>query len=86
MQRPRPVEGARQQGEVRLGESVSPFEEAHRDEEIEKDTATLTRHYTITVCNIVAGKDADRKGDGPRCATGAFLAARVKRFVSPRRA
>jgi len=34
MQRPCPVEGARQHGAVRLGESLSPFEKAHGDEEI----------------------------------------------------
>jgi len=34
MQPPGPVEDTRQQGDVRLGESLSPFEEAHSDEEI----------------------------------------------------
>jgi len=26
----------------------------------------MTRRYTTTVCNIMARKDADRKGGGPR--------------------
>ena len=68
IERPRPVEGARQQGEVRLGESLSPFEEAHGDEEIGKEGTPEFRHRDRIRHGGDGGqgKDADRKSGGPR--------------------
>ena len=68
IERPRPVEGARQQGEVRLGESLSPFEEAHGDEEIGKEGTPEFRHRDRIWHGGDGGerKDADRKSGGPR--------------------
>jgi hypothetical protein len=68
MERPRPVEGARQQGEVTHGEFLSPFEEAHGDEEIGMEGASEFRHRDRIRHGGDAGqrKDPDRKSGGPR--------------------
>jgi len=72
MERPDPVEGARQQREVRLGESLSSFEEAHDDEEIGKERTPEFRHRDRIRHGGDGGqgKDADRKSGGPRYPLG----------------
>jgi len=70
MERPSPVEGARQQGEVRLGEFLSPPEQAHDDKEIsmgKKRTPEFRHRDRIRHgSDHRYGKDADRKIGGPR--------------------
>ena len=64
----RSVEGSRQGGEVRLGELLSPPEEAHGDKEIGKKRTPEVRHrHTIRRGGDDGhGRDADRKTGGPR--------------------
>ena len=70
MQCPRSVEGSRQQGEVRLGEFLSPPEQAHGDKEIsigKKRTPEFRHRDRIRHGGDDSdGKDADRKCVGPR--------------------
>jgi len=70
VQCPRSVEGSRQQGEVRLGEFLSPPEQAHADEEIsigKKRTPEFRHRDRIRRGGDDGdGKDADRKTGGPR--------------------
>jgi hypothetical protein len=70
VQRPRSVEGARQPGEIRLGESLSPPEQAHNDKEIsigKKRTPEFRHGDRIRHGGDHSyGKDADRKIGGLR--------------------
>jgi hypothetical protein len=70
VQRPRSVEGARQPGEIRLGEFLSPPEQAHDDKEISigKKRTSEFRHRERTRHggDNSYGKDADRKIGSPR--------------------
>jgi hypothetical protein len=70
VQCPRSVEGSRQQGEVRLGEFLSPPEQAHGDKEIsigKKRTPEFRHRDRIRHGGDDSdGKDADRKTGGPR--------------------
>ena len=70
MQCPRSVEGSRQQGEIRLGEFLSPPEQAHDDKEIsigKKRTPEFRHRDRIRHRGDNSyGKDADRKIGGPR--------------------
>ena len=70
MQCPRSVEGSRQQGEIRLGEFLSPPEQAHDDKEIsigKKRTPEFRHRDRIRHGgDNNYGKDADRKIGGPR--------------------
>ena len=65
VQCPRSVEGARQQGKIRLGEFLSPPEQAHDDKEIsigKKRTPEFGHHDRIRHGGDDSyGKDADRK-------------------------
>jgi hypothetical protein len=65
---PRSVEGSRQQGEIRLGEFLSPPEQAHSDKEMGKKRTPEFRHRDRTRHggDDSYGKDADRKSGGPR--------------------
>jgi len=70
VQCPRSVEGSRQQGEIRLGEFLSPREQAHDDKEIsigKKRTPEFRHRDRIRHGgDNNYGKDADRKIGGPR--------------------
>ena len=68
VQCPRSVEGSRQQGEVRLGEFLSPPEQAHDDKESGKKRTPEFRHRERIRHggNNRYGEDADRKIGGPR--------------------
>ena len=68
VQCPRSVEGSRQQGEIRLGESLSPPEQAHGDKEIGKKRTPEFRHRDRIRHGYddSYGRDADRKIGGPR--------------------
>jgi hypothetical protein len=70
VQCPRSVEGSRQQGEIRLGEFLSPPEQAHDDKEIsmgKKRTPEFRQRHRIRHGGDKSfGKDADRKIGGPR--------------------
>jgi hypothetical protein len=52
VQRPRSVEGPRQQGEIRLGEFLSPPEQTHDDKEI--SIGKKRSFDTATECDAVA--------------------------------
>jgi hypothetical protein len=70
VQGPRSVEGSRQQGEISLGEFLSPPEQAQDDKEISigKKRTPESRHRDGTRHggDSSYGKDADRKIGGPR--------------------
>jgi hypothetical protein len=72
VQCPRSVEGSRQQGEIRLGEFLSPPEQAHDDKEIsigKKRTPEFRHRDRIRHGGDDSyGKDADRETGGPRYA------------------
>jgi hypothetical protein len=69
VQCPRSVEGSRQQGEIRLGEFLSPPEQAHSDKEIsigKKRTPEFRHRDRIRHGGDNGyGKDADRKTGVP---------------------
>jgi hypothetical protein len=70
VQRPRSVEGSRQQSEIRLGEFLSPPEQAHDDKEIsmgKKRPPEFPHRGRIRRGGDNSyGRDADRKTGGPR--------------------
>jgi hypothetical protein len=65
------VEGPRRQGEIRLGEFVSPPDQGHGDKEISvgmKRTPEFRHRDGIQHGgNDGTGKDADHNSGGPRC-------------------
>ena len=78
VQRPCSVEASRQQGEIRLGEFLSPPEQAHDDKEIsigKKRTPEFRHRHSIRHGGDNRyGEDADRKGGG---ATGLLAACSI---------
>lgn len=86
VQCPRSVEGSRQPGEIRLGEFLSPPEQASDDKEIsigKKRTAEFRHRDRIRrVDDSSYGKDADRKIGGPRYLLGSISSGRCERFPS----
>ena len=62
------IEGSRQQGEIRLGEFLSPPGQAHDDKENGKKSTPEFRHRDRIRHggDDSYGKDADRKGGGSR--------------------
>ena len=80
----RTVESARQQGEVRLGEFLSPLEQAHGDEEVpieKKRTPEFLHPDRVRHGGDVGqGKDAERKSGGPRYSLAAFAILRLLRL------
>jgi hypothetical protein len=91
VQCPRSVEGSRQQGKIRLGEFLSPPEQAHDDKEVsigKKRTPDFRHRDRIRHGGDDGhGKDADRKigpspegygpqGGGPRYLPGVLYLRR----------
>jgi hypothetical protein len=75
----RSVEGSRQPGEIRLGEFLSPPEQAHDDKESGKKRTPEFRHRERIRqgSGDRQGKDADRKIGGPR-----YLASRMCNLIA----